>query len=269
MCAALLAAGGALAQTPYDQINREAATPECESPPRPEPLRRSEALERAAAFLSAGTDLDASLQRAGYRSSRSSVVHMTSNVSSAELITMLAERQCVLLGDPAFADIGIHLEDGGITVVVAQPFAPRVELSQEEAGEQVLALVNGARAVSRTCGDKSFPPAKPLTYNPLLALASLAHANDMASQNYFSHDGKDGSDPAQRVERAGYRYRATGENIAAGMATAEAAVEGWIKSPPHCANLMNPAFSEMGVGFAISSSSDMGVYWAQAFGTPR
>ena len=36
----------------------------------------------------------------------------------------------------------------------------------------------------------------------------------MAHHNFFSHSGRDGSDPAQRVERAGYRYRATGENIA-------------------------------------------------------
>ena len=38
----------------------------------------------------------------------------------------------------------------------------------------VLALVNRARSISRTCGDTPFPPAKPLAYNRLLALASLA-----------------------------------------------------------------------------------------------
>ena len=75
--------------------------------------------------------------------------------------------------------------------------------------------------------------------------------------------------PAQRVTAAGYRYRMTGENIAAGPSRAEDAVAGWIKSPPHCANLMSPAFNEMGVGFAINNASDMGVYWAQAFGTRR
>ena len=92
----------------------------------------------------------------------------------------------------------------------------------------------------------------------------------MARNNYFSHSGRDGSSPAQRVERAGYRYRATGENIAAGaQMTAENAVAGWIKSPPHCVNLMSPAYTEMGVAFAVDPRSDMGVYWTQAFGTPR
>jgi len=46
-------------------------------------------------------------------------------------------------------------------------------------------------------------------------------------------------------------------------------VAGWIKSPPHCANLMNGAFTEMGVAYAVNAKSEMGVYWAQEFGTPR
>ena len=194
---------------------------------------------------------------------------MASNVSANELVAMFVNRQCALITDPAFADIGIHLEAGGITALLGAPFAPQVALTQEEAGQRVLALVNRARAVARTCGDKPFAPVKPLSYNVVLARASLTHAADMAQKNYFSHDGRDGSNPAQRVERAGYKYRTTGENIAAGMTTAESAVEGWIKSPPHCANLMSAAYTEMGVAFAINPKSELGVYWAQAFGTPR
>jgi uncharacterized protein YkwD len=61
----------------------------------------------------------------------------------------------------------------------------------------------------------------------------------------------------------------TGENIAAGLMKPEEAMAAWVKSPDHCANLMNPAFTEMGVAFAVDSRSDMGVYWTQAFGAPR
>ena len=43
----------------------------------------------------------------------------------------------------------------------------------------------------------------------------------------------------------------------------------WIKSPTHCANLMNPVFSERGAAYAVDRESELGVYWAQAFGTPR
>ena len=43
---------------------------------------------------------------------------------------------------------------------------------------------------------------------------------------------------------------------------------GWVRSPPHCANLMNRVFTDMGVAFATNAKSDMGVYWTQVFGTP-
>jgi len=41
------------------------------------------------------------------------------------------------------------------------------------------------------------------------------------------------------------------------------------KSRPHCANLMNPVFTEMSVAYAVDAKSAMGVYWGQSFGTPR
>lgn len=106
--------------------------------------------------------------------------------------------------------------------------------------------------------------------NDTLAAASRLHAEDMARHNYISHSGRDGSSPAQRVERAGYRYRHTGENVAGGaQMLADDAVVGWIKSPGHCANLMNLLYAEMGVAFAVNAASELGIYWAQAFGTPR
>jgi len=91
----------------------------------------------------------------------------------------------------------------------------------------------------------------------------------MARHNYFSHSGRDGSNPWDRIERAGYKWRSSGENIAAGQRNAEEAVAGWIKSPGHCANLMDPGFTEMGAAVAVNSRSEMGRYWAQEFGTPR
>ena len=108
-----------------------------------------------------------------------------------------------------------------------------------------------------------------MNWSATLARAALGHSQDMARNNYFSHDGLDGSKPADRVTRAGYKWRATGENIAAGQTTPEDAVAGWIKSPPHCKNLMKPVFTEMGVAFAVDQKSKMGVYWTQLFGTPR
>jgi uncharacterized protein YkwD len=60
-----------------------------------------------------------------------------------------------------------------------------------------------------------------------------------------------------------------GENIAAGQQAPDAAVDGWLRSPPHCANLMGPQYTEMGIAFAVQPTSEAGIYWVQMFGTPR
>jgi uncharacterized protein YkwD len=183
---------------------------------------------------------------------------------------MLAKQSyCQHLQDAAMTEVGIYLDARQLWIVMAAPFAPLVGVSEQAAGQRVLDLVNQARATPRYCGNRAFTAARPVRWNDSLAEASRLHSEDMARYNYFSHSGRDGSDPAQRVERAGYRYRSTGENIAGGQMKPEDAVAGWIKSPDHCANLMNPAFTEMGAAFAVDSRSEMGVYWTQAFGTPR
>ena len=56
----------------------------------------------------------------------------------------------------------------------------------------------------------------PLAANAALAAAATAHSNDMANKNFFSHTGSDGSNPGQRISRAGYNWYTYGENIAAG-----------------------------------------------------
>lgn len=154
--------------------------------------------------------------------------------------------------------------------LMAAPFSPAVAQSGPTGGQRLLELANLARATPRTCGARSFQAARPLLWNATLAEASRLHAEDMARHNFFNHTGRDGSDPVQRVDRAGYRFRETGENIATGpRMQAEQAVAVWLKSPAHCANLMNPAYTEMGAAYAVNARSDLGIYWAQAFGTPR
>jgi uncharacterized protein YkwD len=234
------------------------------------PLRPQAALERVAADLARGDNLEQSLSAAGYRSTRSSALSITGDGVGAQAAQMLASKSyCRQLQDAAMTEVGIYQDARQVWVVMAAPFAPAVAVSEQAAGQRVLDLVNRARAAPRYCGDQRFTAARPLRWNDSLALAARLHSEDMARYNYFGHGGRDGSDPAQRVERAGYRYRSTGENIAAGQLQAEDAVAGWIKSPPHCANLMNPVFTEMGAAFAVDSKSDMGVYWTLAFGAPR
>jgi uncharacterized protein YkwD len=87
----------------------------------------------------------------------------------------------------------------------------------------------------------------------------------MADNNYFSHTGSDGSNAGQSVSATGYSWRAWGENIAAGDATVESVVTGWLDSPGHCGNIMNPIVTEMGAASTSNSSADFQIYWTQVF----
>jgi uncharacterized protein YkwD len=134
---------------------------------------------------------------------------------------------------------------------------------------EVLRLVNQARAAGATCGARgSFAPAAALTLNARLTSAAYGHSRDMADNNYFSHDSLDGRSMVDRVNAAGYTWSALGENIAAGYGSVQAVVDGWMASDGHCANLMNPRFTEFGLACAANDNSRYRLYWTQNLGRP-
>ncbi len=259
-----------------------APAPEPLANPAAAPLKAEAVLDAAAAELartsgSVGRPLTEVLQAAGYRATRSMVIQVSGAASGAALARFIEQRYCTQLASTDWQDIGLHQRSSAIGsaiqvhtwVVLASRFTPPADEDAAAIGQRVLELVNRARGQARSCGSQAFAAAGPLKWNALLARASQLHAADMATHSYFSHDGRDGSVPAQRATRAGYVWRATGENIAGGQTTAEAAVQGWIDSPPHCANLMGAQFAEMGVAFSVNARSKLGIYWTQMFGTPR
>ncbi len=124
-----------------------------------------------------------------------------------------------------------------------------------------LRLINEVRSQSRQCGDDFFAAAPPIAWSERLASAAQKHSDDMVQGDFFSHDGSDGSDLGQRVRSVGYHYRVIGENIAAGQLTVDEAVDGWVGSPGHCANLMNPQFKEVGIACTQDGSTEFGQYW--------
>jgi len=219
--------------------------------------------------LGPGTFPEWALEQTGYPTDKAEVIHIGGAPDNEAVLELLRRQYCRSLLDARFTDIGVARSGNDWTVVLARPTPPLVLPQQEEAGRIILELVNAARAQARYCGDQQFGAAPPVTWNAQLAQAALAHSSDMAAHRQFSHQGSDGSESAQRATRAGYRWRHIGENIAAGQTSPQEAVEGWIESPGHCANLMNPQFSEMGAGYAVSRVRLPGFpYWTQVFGTP-
>jgi uncharacterized protein YkwD len=133
---------------------------------------------------------------------------------------------------------------------------------------RVVDLVNEARSDSRRCGSERFASAPPLDVSPELNDAAASHARDMARRRFFEHRGSSGSQPKDRVLRAGYKPRLSGENIAYGPVSAEEVVAGWLASPGHCANIMEPRFRDIGVALAKGRKRGE-IYWVQTFGAPR
>ncbi len=216
------------------------------------------------------TFLEPALRRLGYRADRAEAITLAGPPDAQAAMDLLRRKYCRKLLDPGFSAIGTARRGNEWQVVLAHPLVIPDLPGWEQAGLQVLALVNAARAQARQCGDSAFGPAAPLRWNPLLGQAALAHSDDMAERHYFEHVQPDGSAPADRATRAGYRWRLVGENIASGQRTPAEAVAAWLDSPGHCANLMNPRFSEMGAAYAINPGNDnRTAFWTQVLGMPR
>jgi len=126
--------------------------------------------------------------------------------------------------------------------------------------DEVIALTNQQRA------QYGLPP---LNRVQTLMNAAQGHSLDMATNNFLGHTGSDGSSPGERITRAGYPWRAWGENVAAGQATAADAVAWWMNSPIHRASILNATYRDIGVGYAYNPWSSYGHYWTQVFGTAQ
>lgn len=117
--------------------------------------------------------------------------------------------------------------------------------------DQVVALVNAARA------DAGCPAVQ---VDVRLVAAAQAHSDDMAANDYFSHDSLDGRTFADRIRDAGYPDPG-GENIAQGQDSAQAVHDAWMNSSGHRANILNCDFTTIGVGLHQASWT-----WTQDFG---
>lgn len=128
---------------------------------------------------------------------------------------------------------------------------------------QVLELTNAYRAEQGLA---------PLRLNLELSKAAQDYAERMAAESFFDHNSPDGDSPGDRITWAGYQWMTWGENIAVGYRTPVEVMKAWIKSPSHRQNLVNPNYSEIGLGFAVGYSLSYGpgaVYWSQEFAMPK
>ena len=151
--------------------------------------------------------------------------------------------------------------------------------------ENYLKAINTMRAKARKCGNRGyFKATTPLKWSDTLYKASLEHARDMAKHNLTHHQGsgrstditgmrKNGvSKASERALFHGYDYSkafAFAENVGAGQKNLHEVVSAWMKSPGHCANVMNPSFREMALAKDVNPNSAYKTYWTMDFGYRR
>lgn len=119
-------------------------------------------------------------------------------------------------------------------------------ITDAQEDDSFIELINDLREKGCDCGGEYQEPADPLSYNDKLNQAAERHSKDMADNNFFDHTGSDGSSFADRIEDTGYSRGAAAENIGKGYNSDKEVFEGWLNSPPHCKNMMNPTVSQMG-----------------------
>jgi len=99
-----------------------------------------------------------------------------------------------------------------------------------------------------------------LCLNEKLNKAAENHNNDMFNKGIFSHTGSDGSNPADRIEKAGYNWGSYGENVAQGQTSVDKVMNAWMNSSGHKANILGAKFEHLGVAWETTKN-----HWTQVF----
>lgn len=147
---------------------------------------------------------------------------------------------------------------GVATILWLLTFPHELPLSQAQDTtllNELLSSINSVRIAN------NLPP---FALNALLTQAAQGHSEWMASTGQITHDGAGGSRPIDRVLATGYPAVRVNENIYAGwQATPQTALNWWLGSSPHTANILHPVLREIGIGIAIDANET--VYYTLNF----
>jgi hypothetical protein len=123
------------------------------------------------------------------------------------------------------------------------------------------------RVIDLTNGERAAQGLPAVSFNAQLAAAALLHSQDMASNNFVSHVGSNGSTAGQRIDDAGYPWLSYGENVAAGFSSADAVFKAWMESPSHRENILGASFREIGIAMVQRSGTTHTWYWTMELGS--
>jgi len=147
---------------------------------------------------------------------------------------------------------------------VSTPPPLRVE---KEAPEAYLTRVGVIQWTNAQRAKYGLPPLKE---NPRLNVSAELKVQDMFEKQYFAHLSPSGEGVKNLAEVVGYEFIAIGENLALGnFQNDETLVQGWMDSPGHRANILNPSYQDIGVAVQKGQFEGRSVWLAvQHFGRP-
>lgn len=109
---------------------------------------------------------------------------------------------------------------------------------------------------------------RPLKLQASLTEAARVHSRDLAKWDRISHYGSDGSNPWDRVKRAGYNAKLAAENVGTGQANIEEVMKGWQASPGHNKNLLLADAEHMGIALVQDTKTEFKTFWTLVVGSP-
>jgi len=138
-----------------------------------------------------------------------------------------------------------------LALIFSSLFATKIFSQQVPAGD-VKFLFD---AVNYDRKSENLPPLK---WDAELAAAARAHVHQLAERDRLSHQFPGEPDMAERVRTAGAHFSALAENIAEAPSIDELHI-GWMKSPPHRANILNPKLTAIGIAIELRGEQYFGV----------
>lgn len=110
---------------------------------------------------------------------------------------------------------------------------------------------------------------RPLQFSPELTKAAKAHSRDLARWDRISHYGSDGSNPWDRVKRAGYDAQLAAENVGTGQSSFDEVMKGWKASPGHNKNLLMADARHLGIALVQDPKTEFKTFWTLVLGAPQ
>ena len=126
-----------------------------------------------------------------------------------------------------------------------------------------------AEALQAVNAERAAHGLRALKFSRTLDKAAQGAACDNANRHEISHVSSDGSHLRDRLHRVGYRFRSAAENTGRGFRSGTSAVDWWMHSPKHKANILMSSVREIGIGIALSDAPDNKLHWILNMGEEK